>query len=90
MSGKNIIFQSKEITTRKEVAEILLQIAKKLETGSINLIQNDDTITINIPENVEIEIEVKSKEKKTVTKKQLEIEIEWKEGEKVSGALEIE
>jgi amphi-Trp domain-containing protein len=89
MSGKNLIFKSKERATRHEVAQILAQIAKKLETGSVNLIQNDEKLNLSIPENLEIEIEVKSKEKKRVVKKQLEIEIEWNEGEAGAGSVEI-
>ncbi len=89
MSGKNLIFKSKEMTTRKEAAEVLKQLALKLETGAVNLVKNDETVNLSIPENVELEIEAKSKDKNNLTKKKLEIEIEWKEGEVATGPVKI-
>ena len=89
MSGNNLIFKSKEMTTRKEAAEVLKQIAAKLETGSINLVQDNETMNLSIPENIELEIEAKAKNKNNLTKKKLEIEIEWTEGEAATGSVEI-
>jgi len=89
MSGKDLIFKSKEMTTRKEAAGVLRQIATKLETGSINLVKENENVILSIPENVEMEIEAKSKDKNNLTKKKLEIEIEWKEGEAATGSVKI-
>ena len=89
MSGKNLIFKNKEKKTRQETADILRLIADKIEEGSLNLLQNNEQVTLSIPETVELELEAKSKEKNLAVKKKLEIEIEWKEGESQDSTLKI-
>lgn len=85
---KNILFKSEEMKSKKEAADILRQIADKIEEGNIVLKKGSEEVSVDIPDNVEIEIEATQKDKKGQTKKQLEIEIEWEEGE--SGDVSIE
>jgi amphi-Trp domain-containing protein len=78
---KNILFKSEEMKSNKEAADILRQIADKIEEGNILLKKGSKEVTVKIPSKLEVEIEASKKEKEGQTKKQLEIEIEWIEGE---------
>jgi amphi-Trp domain-containing protein len=84
---KNILFKSEEKKSNKEAADILRQIADKVEQGSILLKKGEKEVTVNIPSKVEVEIEASQKDKKGQIKKQLEVELEWIEGE--SGDVSI-
>jgi amphi-Trp domain-containing protein len=84
---KNILFKSEEMKSNKEAADILRQIADKIEDGNILLKKGSKEVTVKIPSKVEVEIEASKKDKKGQIKKQLEIEIEWIEGE--SGNVSI-
>ena len=80
---KEILMKSEEQKSRTEVASFLKDVAEKIESGTIKLIQGEETIVLEIPENLTLELKVqeKTKEKKS-KKKQLEIELEWYIGEK--------
>lgn len=84
---KNILFKSEEMKSNKEAADILRQIADKVEEGSILLKKGEKEVTVNIPSKLEVEIEASQKDKKGQVKKQLEVELEWIEGE--SGDVSI-
>ncbi len=89
VSGKNLIFKSKEIKERKAAADVIRQIANKLEAGELTLSQANEEVNLTIPNEIELEIEAKTKNKKNSVKKKLEIEIEWKEGETNQGPVKI-
>lgn len=78
---KDILFKSEDMKSKKEAADILRQIADKIEEGNIVLKKGSEEVSVDIPEKVEVEIEASKKDKNGQTKKQLEIEIEWVEGE---------
>lgn len=85
---KKILFKSEEMKSNKQAANILREVADKVEDGSILLKKGSKEVKVDIPKKVEVEIEASKKEKKEQIKKQLEIEIEWIEGE--SGEVSIE
>lgn len=76
---KKILFKNQEYKTNKETADVLRQMADKIEEGKVMLKKGNDEIAIDIPNNVELEIKVDEKHKGEV-KRSLEIELEWKEG----------
>jgi len=85
---KNTLFKSEDMKSNKEAAEILREIADRVEQGSILLKKGSKEVKVDIPKKVEVEIEASKKDKKGQVKKQLEIEIEWTEGE--GGEVSIE
>lgn len=78
---ENTLFKSEEPKNLKETADILRQIADKIETGNVLLKKGNQEVNIQIPPKVVVEIEADEKFKKGQIKKSLEIEIEWTEGE---------
>ena len=78
---EKILFKSEEPKNLKEAADILRQIADKVETGNVVLKKGNQEVNILIPPKVVVEIEAEEKFKKGQIKKSLEIEIEWIEGE---------
>ena len=78
---EKILFKSEEHKNLKEAADILRQIADKVETGNVVLKKGNQEVNILIPPKVVVEIEADEKFKKGQIKKSLEIEIEWIEGE---------
>jgi amphi-Trp domain-containing protein len=84
---KEILFKSEEIKKRKDAADILRQIADKVEEGNILLKKGSEEVSVDLPEKMEVEIKASKKEKKGVIKRELEVELEWKEGE--SGPVSI-
>lgn len=85
---KDILFTSEEIKNRKDAADILRQVADKVEEGNILLKKESEEISVDLPEKMEVEIKASKKDKKGDVKRELEIELEWKEGE--SGPVSIE
>ena len=61
---KDILFKSEEIKNRKDTADILRQIADKVEEGSILLKQGSEEISIVLPKKMEVEIKTTKKDKK--------------------------
>lgn len=87
---KDILLKSEEKKSRFEVAKFLKDLAEKIESGTVKLIQGEETVVLEIPENLTLELKVQEKVKqKKSKKKQLEIELEWYMGEK-SEKIELE
>lgn len=76
---ETVLFKSEEKKSVQEAAEILRQIADRLEAGEVVLKQGEEEVRLLIPTNVTLEIKAEE-EVKTSTKKSLEVEIEWTEG----------
>ena len=77
MGRETVLFKTEEKMTRKEAAELLRAVAKKIETGKVILQQGTKEVTIKIPERVELEVKAEKEVGKRRTKKKLELEIEW-------------
>ncbi|MHA1993970.1 MAG: amphi-Trp domain-containing protein [Candidatus Hodarchaeales archaeon] len=75
---ENVILKSEEKKTRSEIVTFLREIAQKIDSGVVKLVQGDTNVELAIPENVTLEIKVEEKIKEGKPKKmQLEIELEW-------------
>ena len=82
MAKKNVIVKSELRKTLPEVASFLRELADKVETGKVTLVQAGQDVTVELPDSVDFELEYYEQTKKNGLKKQLEIELEWIEGEK--------
>jgi amphi-Trp domain-containing protein len=80
---ENILLKSEEKKSRSEIVIFLKEIAEKIDSGTVKLIQGKETLELEIPENLTLELKVEEKIKQRKEKKmQLEIELEWHVGEK--------
>ena len=79
--GKEIrLFKSEERKSRAEVEAFLNQIADKLSTGQVVLIQGLEELVLEIPGDLVLEVQVEEEDKGTKgTQHSLEIEIKWYE-----------
>ena len=82
MAKKNVLVKSELRKTLPEVASFLRELADKVETGQVTLVQTGQDVTVELPDSVDFELEYYEQAKKNGLKKQLEIELEWVEGEK--------
>ena len=82
MAKKNVIVKSDLRKNLPDVAVFLRELADKVETGTVTLVQGGQDIVIDLPETVSFELEYYEQSKKHGLKKQLEIELEWTEGDK--------
>ena len=81
MAKKNVIVKSDLRKNLPDVAAFLRELADKVETGTVTLVQGGQDVVIDLPETVSFELEYYEKPKKSGLKKQLEIELEWTEGD---------
>jgi amphi-Trp domain-containing protein len=82
MAKKNVIVKSELRKTLPEVASFLRELADKVETGQVTLVQAGQDVIVELPDSVDFEFEYYEQVKKSGLKKQLEIELEWIEGGK--------
>jgi amphi-Trp domain-containing protein len=79
---ENVIMKSEDKKSRSEVVDFLREIATKIDTGVVKLVQGDASVELKIPENLTLELKVEEKIKQAKSvKMQLEIELEWYVGE---------
>ncbi len=81
MAKKNVIVKSELRKNLPDVASFLRELADKVETGTVTLVQGGQEVIIELPETVSFELEYYEQPKKSGLKKQLEIELEWTEGD---------
>ena len=81
MAKKNVIVKSDLRKNMPEVAAFLRELADKVETGQVTLIQSGQDVVIDLPETVSFELEYYEQPKKRGLKKQIEIELQWTEGD---------
>ncbi|MHA1967713.1 MAG: amphi-Trp domain-containing protein [Candidatus Hodarchaeales archaeon] len=80
---ERVILKSEEKKSRSEIVKFLTDIAQKIDTGNVTLIQAEESVELLIPEELTLEIKVEEKIKQNRPRKlQLEIELEWYEGTK--------
>ncbi|MBM9514530.1 amphi-Trp domain-containing protein [Desulfogranum marinum] len=83
MGKETVLFKTEEKMSRKAVANLMRQVADKLDNGKVRLQKGkQETVTLKIPDQVELEIKAEKEVGKRKTKKKLEIEIEWNVGDK--------
>ena len=80
MAKKNVIVKSDLRKSLPDIAAFLRELADKVETGKVTLIQAGQDVVIDLPQTVSFELEYYEQPKKRGLKRQLEIELEWTEG----------
>ena len=88
MGIETVLFKSEEKKSATEIANILRQIADKIDSGSIILQKGGDEITVTFPDNMVFELKVEEEQGRKL-KKSFEIELEWIPGEEKTGATKI-
>lgn len=69
-----------QVLDRDGLADLLTTLAERIRGGQVVLAGGADSLTLDLPPQLDVDIEVTSKPKTLGTKMQLEIEIEWYEG----------
>lgn len=83
MGKETVLFKTEEKMSRKAAADLMRQVADKLDSGKVKLQKGkQETVTLKVPDQVELEIKAEKEVGKRKTKKKLEIEIEWNVGDK--------
>lgn len=90
MGKEQILFKSEEKMSSREAANLLREIADKIEKGKVSLAQGNKQTSLKIPKRVEVELKAEKETGRKKTTKKLEIEIEWVVGSTAqTGAVEI-
>jgi len=76
MGIETVLFKSEEKKSAKEIAAILRQIADKIDSGSMTLVQSGNKIVLDFPQSMVIEMKVEEEQGRNL-KKSFEIELEW-------------
>jgi len=82
MAKKNVLVKSDQRKNLADSAAFLRDLADKVESGKVTLVQGGKDVVVDLPETVSFELEYYEQPKKHGVKKQLEIELEWTEGGK--------
>lgn len=82
MAKKNVLVKSDQRKNLADSAAFLRDLADKVESGKVTLVQGGQDVVVNLPATVSFEVEYYEQPKKHGVKKQLEIELEWTEGGK--------
>ncbi len=82
MAKKNVLVKSDQRKNLADVAAFLRDLADKVESGKVTLVQGGQDVVVDLPESVSFELEYYEQPKKHGLKKQLEIELQWTEGGK--------
>jgi amphi-Trp domain-containing protein len=82
MAKKNVLVKSDQRKNLADSAAFLRDLADKIESGKVTLVQGGKDVEVDLPETVSFELEYYEQPKKYGVKKQLEIELEWTEGGK--------
>lgn len=91
MGRETILFKTEEKMTRRLAADLLRQVADKIDTGNVTLRQGEQkSVTLKLPDQVEVQIKAEKEVGRRKTKKKLELEIEWNVGgQKNKGAFSL-
>ena len=88
MGRETVLFKSEEKKSLEEVAAVLRLIADKIEKGNLTLQQGNESLNLELPQNVTLEIKAEEESGKKL-KRSLEIEIEWIIGDHGQGSMTI-
>lgn len=89
MAKKNVIVKSDLRKNLPDVAAFLRELADKVETGTITLVQGGQDVVIDLPETISFELEYYEQPKKRGLKNQLEIELEWTESDQIQQSVTL-
>ncbi|RLD06374.1 MAG: amphi-Trp domain-containing protein [Chloroflexota bacterium] len=82
MVKKNVLVKSDQRKNMADAGAFLRDLADKVESGKVTLVQGGQDVVVDLPEIVSFELEYYEQPKKHGLKKQLEIELQWTEGGK--------
>ena len=82
MAKKKVLVKSNQRRNLADAAVFLRELADKVESGKVTLVQGGQDVVVVLPETVSFELEYYEQPKKHGLKKQLEIELQWTEGGK--------
>jgi amphi-Trp domain-containing protein len=82
MAKKNVLVKSAQIKDLADAAVFLRELADKIESGQITLVQGGQDIVVDLPDTVNFELEYYEQSKNHGLNRQLEIELQWSEGGK--------
>ncbi len=82
MAKKNVLVKSDLRKNLAETAVFLRELADKIESGQVTLVQGGQDVVVDLPDTVGFELEYYEQPKKHGLKRQLEIELQWTEGGK--------
>ena len=88
MGFETVLFKSEEKKSAKEIAEVLRQVADKIEIGSMTLVQSGNETILDFPQTMILEMKVEEEQGRKL-KKSFEIELEWFPGEEQEGGAKI-
>lgn len=86
MSPETVLFKSEEKTGRAQAAAFLRQLADKVESGQVVLMQGGEQLTLDVPDGVTLEVKAEEEHKRQQVMRSLEVELEWAEGEQAAPA----
>ncbi len=90
MGKSNILFKTKELKARSEIAAFMKQLAEKIDQGKVTLKAGSEDVALELPDDLMLEVEVDVKEKQAKGKQHtLEVEIKWYEKGFERGKLEL-
>lgn len=85
MGRETILFKNEQKMSNMEAADLLRQIADKIERGKVTLVQGKKEVKLKVPGRVEVEVKAEKEEGKNRTKKKIEVEVEWVVGDSTKG-----
>ena len=68
MGIETVLFKSEEKKSAKEIAEILRQIADKIESGSMTLMQSGNETILDFPQSMILEMKVEEEQGRKLKK----------------------
>ena len=68
---ENVLLKSEDKRSRSEIVTFLKEIAVKIDSGTVKLVQGEQSLELEIPENLTLEIKVEEKIKPNKPKKML-------------------
>ncbi len=77
MSRETVLFKHEKKMSSLEAAELLRQVAAKIEGGEIVLEQGKKKVNLSIPARVEVQVKAEKEVGRKNTTMKLELEIEW-------------
>jgi amphi-Trp domain-containing protein len=90
MGQEVVLFKSEEKQDRQSVVAFVRQLADKLESGEVTLIQGAESLTVSVPNTVTLEVKVEDEtSSRGDVKHSLEVEIEWKDGDDAPGGVTL-
>lgn len=90
MGKEKTIFKHDEEIGRDGAADLLRQLADRIEEGRVVLKRGKKKIKLKVPSAVELELKIENKKKgKKKSRKKLELELEWVDGGDDKGAFTL-